>query len=93
MPRSPALAPVAAASAVVAEDRRPSYEGAPAPQPAHTPELDTDRITRCGYHPPAHATRSPPCGFDARTLGRKPIAVIPHAGICAGAARKGGPKT
>jgi hypothetical protein len=33
----------------------------------------------------------PATRFDARTRGREPSALAAHAGICAGAARKGGP--
>jgi RNA-directed DNA polymerase len=45
--------------------------------------------TRC--LPPAHILHpSPRVRFDARTPRQQPSAVVPHAGICAGAARKGG---
>jgi RNA-directed DNA polymerase len=44
--------------------------------------------TRC--LPPAHILHPfPRVRFDARTPRQQPSAVVPHAGICAGAARKG----
>jgi hypothetical protein len=67
-------------------------QGAAAPQPAHPPQLDTDGP----HHETMVTTRPPTASLPRRALRRQnprqePSAVIPHAGICAGAARKGGP--
>ena len=67
-------------------------QGASAPQPAHPPHLEADVPPRR----PLAATRPHPASLPTRALRRphprqEPSAVVPHAGICAGAARKGGP--
>ena len=67
-------------------------QGAPQPQPAHPPHLEADVPPRR----PLAATRPHPASLPTRALRRphprqEPSAVVPHAGICAGAARKGGP--
>jgi RNA-directed DNA polymerase len=59
--------------------------GAAAPQPAHTPELDTDGP----HHETMATTRPRTAPLTLRALRRQnprqePSAVIPHAGICAG---------
>ena len=66
--------------------------GAAAPQPAHPPHLGADAPP----HRPLVATRPHPASLPTNAFRRphprqEPSAVIPHAGISAGAARKGGP--
>jgi hypothetical protein len=67
-------------------------QGASAPQPAHPPQLEA--------HVPSRNPVAAACPRVASLLlcalrrphpRQEPSAVVPHAGICAGAARKGGP--
>ncbi len=65
-------------------------QGAAAPQPAHTPQLDTDGP----HHQTMATTRPTTASLPRRALRRQnprqePSAVIPHAGICAGGRPQG----
>jgi hypothetical protein len=67
-------------------------QGAEAPQPAHAHELEADEPTGAAMVVPCpRATPLPQGPFRRQDPRQEPSAVVPHAGICSGAVRKGGP--